>query len=154
MEEIKNLLTKEGKAELQKELKNLIEVERPKVIADIKEARERGDLSENAEFDAARDRQGQIEGRINEIKTILENTEVVKKSTSSKVRVGSTVTIQNMKTNKSDTYSIVGSLEANPMEGKISNESPVALAILGQEKGALVQVQVAKKYKVKIMEVK
>ncbi|MCK5946055.1 MAG: transcription elongation factor GreA [Mycoplasmataceae bacterium] len=154
MELEKNLLTKEGKKELNVELKNLIDVERPQVIADIKEARERGDLSENAEFDAARDKQGQIEGRINEIKAILENSKVVTKVKSSKVRVGSTVKIQNMKTNKTMEYAIVGSLEADPMAGKISNESPVAVAILGQEKGATVQVQVAKKYKIKIVEIK
>lgn len=153
--ENKNIITKEGLAELKAELKNLIEVERPKVIEEIAEARAQGDLSENAEFDAARERQGQVEDRIKEIEAIIENSQVLNsRSKTSKVRVGSEVTIEDLKTKDKDTYLIVGSLEANPFENKISNISPVALAILDKEEGDVVTVDVSPKYDVKIIKVK
>ena len=126
MIEQQNLLTKEGKAILKKELKTLVEIERIKVIADIKEARARGDLSENAEFDAAREKQGQIEGRISEIEIILKNSKIVNttaENKTGKVRIGSKVTIQKLKDLTKAEYTIVGSLETNPFEKKISNES-------------------------------
>ena len=151
-----NILTKEGLKNLKAEQKNLIEIERPKVIEEIKEARAQGDLSENAEFDAARQKQGEIEDRILEIEGILENTKVVTSSSSasSKVRVGSEVTVQELKKSEKETYTIVGTLEANPFESKISNQSPLALALLGFEKGAVVKVLAKRKYDVKIISVK
>lgn len=153
----KNLLTKEGKLNLKNELKSLVEIERAKVIADIKEARERGDLSENAEFDAARDKQAQIEGRISEIENILNNSQTVNttaKNTTGKVRVGSKVVIKKLKDSKESEYTIVGSLETNPFEKKISNESPMAQALLGKEKGDKVTVIAKVNYQVQIVSVK
>ena len=150
-----NILTKEGLKNLKAEQKNLIEIERPKVIEEIKEARAQGDLSENAEFDAARQKQGEIEDRILEIDGILENTKIVTSASSStKVRVGSVVTIQDLKKNEKETYTIVGTLEANPFESKISNQSPLAMALLGFEKGATVKVLAKTKYDVKIVSIK
>jgi len=151
----KTIITREGLVELKAELKNLIEVERPAVIEEIAEARAQGDLSENAEFDAAREKQGQVEDRIKEIEAIIDNSQVVNsRSKTSKVRVGSEVTIKDLKTNEKETYAIVGSLEANPFENKISNVSPVALAILDKEEGDVVTIEVSPKYDVKIMKVK
>lgn len=153
--ENQNIITKEGLAELKAEIKHLIEVERPKVIEEIAEARAQGDLSENAEFDAAREKQGQVEDRIKEIEAILANSKVLNSRVKSKkVRIGSEVTIQSLKDKEKETYQIVGSLEANPFENKISNISPVATAILDKEEGDVVTIDVSSKYDVKIIKVK
>ena len=153
--ENQNIITKEGLAELKIEIKHLIEVERPKVIQEIAEARAQGDLSENAEFDAAREKQGQVEDRIKEIEAIIANSKVLNSRVkSSKVRIGSKVIIEDIKAKSQETYQIVGSLEANPFENKISNISPVALAILNKEEGDVVSVDVTPKYDVKIIKVK
>ncbi|WKX02311.1 transcription elongation factor GreA [Candidatus Mycoplasma mahonii] len=152
----KNILTKEGQRELKDELKFLIDIERPKVIEAIKDARALGDLSENAEFDAARQKQGEIESRIKNIDAIIQNSEIVKKNALSayKVSVGSSVTIEIVSTKVKEAYIIVGTLETNPFEGKISNKSPLAKAILGMEKGDVATVLSSKKYKVKILSIK
>ncbi len=152
--EEKNILTKAGLKELKDEHKNLINIERPKVIEEIKDARGQGDLSENAEFDAARERQGQIEDRISEIESIIQNSKVLSgSSTSTKVRVGSEVTIEDLKAGKKITYTIVGTLETDPFQGKISNQSPLAQAILGLEKGDTAKVNTSPKYDVKVVKV-
>ena len=151
----KNILTKEGFKNLKAEMKTLIEIERPKVISEIKEARAQGDLSENAEFDAARQKQGEIEDRIKEIEGILENAKVLTATNNSnKVRVGSVVTVQELKKDTKETYTIVGTLEADPFEGMISNKSPLAMALLGFEKGDVVKVYAKTKYDVKIVSIK
>ena len=131
-----SIITKDGLKELNNELKNLIDVERPKVIQEIKEAREQGDLSENSEFDAARQRQGQIEDRISEIERIITSSHVIKtKATNTKiVSIGSKIEVEIGKTTHS--YQIVGPLEADPFEGKISNVSPLGTALLGKKTGA------------------
>ncbi len=154
MEKNLNILTKEGKVKLQEELKRLVESERPKVITELAEARAQGDLSENAEFDAAREKQGQIEDRIREIESILENSKLIR--TSSKkdmVRIGSQVEIEDQRTKNKKIVKIVGRQEANPFEGKVSNESPLAKALLGSSKGDVVVVEVEKKYKVKVVSI-
>jgi len=152
----KKIITKDGLVALKKELKELIEIKRPAVIADIKEAREQGDLSENAEFDAAREKQGQIEDRIKVIEEIIETSEVV--STSRKggkvVTVGSTVTIINLKNGKEFEYQIVGTLEADPFKNKISNVSPLAEAIIDKKIGERVTVLTQPKYDVEIKSIK
>lgn len=166
-EQVKTIITKEGKKKLEIELKNLIEVERPQAIIEIKEARSQGDLSENAEYDAARERQGKIEDRIREITIILENSQVLSinhssnnktKSNGEKVKIGSEVTIEHINNdNKAKKYQIVGTLEANPFAepiAKISNESPLAKAILNRVKNDVVTVDGLKKYEVKIVEIK
>ncbi|CAM9148232.1 transcription elongation factor GreA [Mycoplasma todarodis] len=154
MEKNLNMLTKEGKAKLQEEIKRLVEVERPKVIAELAEARAQGDLSENAEFDAAREKQGQIEDRIREIESILENSKLIKASSKKDmVRIGSQVELEDQRTKNTKTVKIVGRQEANPFEGKVSNESPLAKAVLGTSKGDIVTVEVENKYKVKVVSI-
>lgn len=155
MEENKVVVTKEGKEELQKEYDYLVQVERAKVIEDLKAARAQGDLSENADYDAARDRQGKVEARIKELDYMLNNLEIIKdtKSKTKTVKLGSTVTIETMDEHSVDTYTIVGTVEADPFNAKISNETPLAIALLDQKVGDIVTVNVAKLYKVKILEI-
>ncbi len=164
-EQIKTIITQEGKKKLEEELKNLVEIERPQAILEIKEARAQGDLSENAEYDAARERQGKIEDRIREITIILENLQVLstnhsahhKKSSLEKVVIGSEVMIEHLKQQTTKSYQIVGTLEADPFAkpiAKISNESPLAKAILNRYKNDIVTVEGLKKYDIKIIEIK
>ena len=150
----KNIITKQGLDELKIELKNLVEVERPKVIEEIKDARALGDLSENAEFDAARQRQGEIEDRVREIENIIENSVVQRTKTKSKTAgFGSEITFQDLSDKSKSTVTIVSSLEADPFEGKISDKSPLGIALVGSEEGDLAVVEVAKKYEIKITKI-
>lgn len=155
-----NTLTKEGKAQLEAELKRLVEIERPQVIQDIKDARAQGDLSENAEFDAAREKQGTIEDRIREIETILQNSQVISSRTSTKkVVIGSTVVFENLNLAKKGASNnievqIVGSLETNPFKNKVSNTCPLGKALLNRLVGDEVRVDVKKEYRVRIVEIK
>jgi len=145
-------LTKEGVSKLEAEYRHLLDVERPNVTKELVEARALGDLSENADYDAAREAQGRIEARIQEIESILSNYELIKeKGTPKSVQVGSYVTIKMIDFDETDKYEIVGTIEANPLENKISNESPLAKAILGHKIGEVVEVEVAKPYKVEIL---
>ena len=135
-------LTKEGLAELQEELDDLKQNVRPEVISQIKEARAQGDLSENAEYHAARDRQGHVEARIKELEYLIDNATMIDEDKkSSVVQVGSTVEIRYIADNEVETYYIVGSTEADPFENKISNESPIAKGIMGKKKGAIVTIE-------------
>ena len=133
----KNILTYEGLKALEDELHDLKVNRRREVAQKIKEAREQGDLSENAEYDAAKEEQRDIELRIEEIDKILKNAEVVvdEDIDSSVINVGCTVKIKEME------YKIVGSTEANSLQGKISNESPVGKALIGAQKGDTVEVE-------------
>ena len=145
-------LTKEGVTKLESEYRHLLDVERPNVTKELVEARALGDLSENADYDAAREAQARIEARIQEIEVILSNYELIKeKGTTKSVQVGSHVTIKMIDFDEIDKYEIVGVIEANPLENKISNESPLAKAVLGHKIGDIVEVEVAKPYKVEIM---
>ncbi len=139
----KNILTYEGLKALEDELHDLKVVRRREVAQKIKEAREQGDLSENAEYDAAKEEQRDIELRIEEIDKILKNAEVVvdEDIDSSVISVGCTVTIKDLEFNEEMEYKIVGSTEANSLQGKISNESPVGKALLGAQKGDTVEVE-------------
>ena len=135
-------LTKEGLAELQAELDDLKQNVRPEVIGQIKEARAQGDLSENAEYHAARDRQGQVEARIKELEYLIDNATIIEDNAKSNtVQVGSTVEIKYIADNETETYYIVGSTEADPFENKISNESPIAQGIMGKKKGTIVTIE-------------
>lgn len=154
MENTKILLSKEAIKELKDELKILLEVKRPEVIQEIKDAREQGDLSENAEYDAARDKQAQIEDRIAEIEHTLENAEEIKTNKKDIVTIGSVVVLKNKFSNSKETYSIVSTYETDPFENKISNKSPLALSLLGKSKGDLVTVDAPTKYEVEILEIK
>lgn len=131
-------LTKEGVDELTKELEQLI-AERGPVAEKIKTAREFGDLSENAEYQSARQDQERLEARIAEIEHILNNVEVIAKPRGdSKVQLGSTVTLKNGTTKK---FQVVGTVEADPLEGKISDESPIGQALLGKKVGDAVEIK-------------
>ena len=124
-------ITEEGRKELEAELEEL-KGRRGEIADKIAEARDYGDLSENAEYDSAREEQGLVETRIAEIEDILVNAEIIKVKKSSKVHVGSTVEIKSDKTAK---YTIVGPVEADPMNGKISNESPLGVALMDKAVG-------------------
>ncbi|MFN4025019.1 MAG: transcription elongation factor GreA [Hyphomonas sp.] len=130
-------MTAEGHAALQAELKVLKSVERPSIIAAISEARSHGDLSENAEYHAAKEKQSFIEGRISELDDKLARADIidVSKLSGTKVRFGATVTIMDVDTEEEQTYKIVGEDEADVKRGKISVTSPIARALIGKEEG-------------------
>lgn len=142
MEVKKNILTYEGLTKLEKELHDLKVIRRKEVAAKIKEAREQGDLSENAEYDAAKDEQRDIEARIEDIESILKNAEVVDEDEVdlNTIGIGCKVTILDKEMKEEMTFKIVGSTEANSLQGKISNESPVGQALIGHKKGETVSV--------------
>ena len=150
----KILLTKEAIKELKEELKILIEVKRPEVIQEIVDARAQGDLSENAEYEAAREKQGLIEDRIAEIEKTLENAQEIKTSKKDIISIGSVVTIKNKFSNQKETYSIVSTYESDPFENKISNKSPLALSLIGKSKGDVVIVEAPTKYEIEILDIK
>ena len=133
-------LTQEGLDELKNELDNLINVKRPENIQAIKEARSLGDLSENAEYDAARNEQAQVEARIKELEFKLEHCQVMDGASKETVSVGSNVTLNYIDDDEEEEYAIVGSMEADPFANKISNESPIGKAILGHRAGEIVNV--------------
>lgn len=134
-------LTEEGLNALKKELDELINVKRPANIESIKEARALGDLSENAEYDAARNEQAQIENRIKELEKMMENVILIKDIDTDSVGIGNVVKIKYVDDDDEDEYKIVGSQEADPFEGKISNESPIAAALLDHKVGDTVTVE-------------
>ena len=134
------LLTSEGFLELETQLNNLKSVDRPRIIEAIKEARAQGDLSENADYDAARDEQAKIEARIQELEYMLEHAKIIEKVSGDTVSVGTTVTLQYIDDEDEEVYSIVGALEADPFENKISNESPIGKAIMDRKVGDVISV--------------
>ncbi len=132
-------LTKEGITELEEELKGLV-AQRGPVAERIRSARELGDLTENAEYVAAREEQERVEGRIAEIENVLQNAEVIKKPKGdSKVQLGSKVTLKN--NGKTKEFQVVGTVEADPLSGKISDESPIGQALLGKAVGDEVEIK-------------
>lgn len=138
-------MTSAGAERLREELKQLKTVARPNVISAIEEARKHGDLKENAEYHAAKEQQGFIEGRIQEIEHKLSHAQIIDLSNiknNGKVVFGSVVTLVNLDTEQEMIYQIVGEDEANLKEGKISNTSPIAKAIIGKNKGDVVEVLV------------
>ena len=148
-------LTDEGFLEIETELNELKNVRRPAVIKALKEARALGDLSENADYDAARAEQAQVEGRIQELEKIMENVEIIENADTSKVGLGTTVKIKYADDDDDiEEYRIVGSKEADPSNNKISNESPLAVAIFGAKVGEVRSVESPNgKYDVEIMEI-
>ena len=135
------LLTSEGYLELETELNNLKSDDRPRIIEAIKEARAQGDLSENADYDAARDEQAKIEARIQELEYMLEHAKIIEKAKGDRVEVGTTVTVKYVDDDEEEVYSIVGSMEADPFENKISNESPIGKAIMNKKVGETISVE-------------
>lgn len=154
----KILLTKEKAAEIKKELERLIQEERPKVIKAIQEAREQGDLSENADYDAAKNRQAEIEAKIKELEYQVNFAEIIDESKSkkavNKVKVGTKVKILDLSDNETYEYAIVGEVEADPDQDKISNVSPLAMAVIDHSEDEIVEIKgVEKPYKVKILKI-
>lgn len=147
-------LTEEGLAELKKELDFLKLEKRPEIIAALKDARAQGDLSENAEYDAARNEQAQIEAKIHELEVMIESAVIIKEISTDVVSIGTKVTIKYIDDNEEEEYSIVGSQEADPFNNKISNVSPIATAIMGKRVGDKVLVDSPNgKYEVQITKI-
>lgn len=139
----KKIITSAGLKKLEAELEDLKVNQRREIAQKIKEAREQGDLSENAEYDAAKDEQREIEARIEEIESILKNAEAAptRGVDQTKVNIGSAVRIRDLETDELIDYTIVGSTEANSLKGFISNESPVGAALLGHKKSDVVEIE-------------
>lgn len=150
--EPKVLLTEEGLKRLKEEYDDLINVKRQDVTEKIARAREFGDLSENSEYDTAREEQSFIEGRIMELEEILTHAKLIEKTSENKVGIGSKVKV--MSDGTTDEYIIVSSVEANPMEGKISIDSPVGKALLGSKVGDEVKIKTNIEASYKVLEVK
>ena len=156
MEAKKNILTYEGLRKYEEELQDLKVVKRREVAEKIKEAREQGDLSENAEYDAAKDEQRDIEARIEELEKILKNAEVVDEDEVDLevINIGCRVKILDVEYNDELEYKIVGSTEANSLKGKISNESPVGKALIGKKVGEVITVETqAGTFQYKVLEI-
>lgn len=133
-------LTANGYLEVENELNKLREEDRPRIIQAIKEARAQGDLSENADYDAARNEQAQVEARIKELEYMIEHAVIIEEAPKDVVGLGSTVEIEYVDDGDTDEYKIVGSLEADPFENKISDESPIGAALFGKKVGDIVKV--------------
>ena len=147
-------LTEQGLQEIKDELEYLKLEKRPEVIKALKEARALGDLSENAEYDAARNEQAIVESRIKELEVMVEKAEIISAVNTNVVSIGTKVKIEYVDDNEQEEYSIVGSKEADPFANKISNESPIAKAIIGKKVGNIVSVESPNgKYDVKIIEI-
>ena len=150
-------LTKKGKKELEEEYQNLINVVRDEVKQQLAEARAQGDLSENADYDAARYRQAQVESRIKEIENILANAVIIDeeggKRKGNKVALGTTVTIKFLNTGKEEKYMIVGTVESDPFNHKISNQCALGVALIGKGLGDIVEVKGKVDYQVEIVKI-
>ncbi len=159
MTQKKILVTQQGYDELLKEQDHLIHVVRNEVIKELQEARAQGDLSENADYDAARDHQARVEARIRELEIMLSNVELIDETKLTKstktVSLGSTVRILDLSSNEEEEYTIVGSVEADPLNGKLSNVAPLAVALLDHKVGSTVEIEnVEEPYQVKILEIR
>ena len=154
MDEKKIYLTEEGLNELKNELDYLKLEKRPEIINALKDARALGDLSENAEYDAARSEQASTEARIKELEKMLENVEIISDVKTDSVALGTKVKLEYVGDDETDEFSIVGSKEADPFSNKISNESPISQAILGHKVGDIVNVISPNgEYQVKVVEI-
>ena len=155
----KVVLTKAGKEELERELRELIDNTREEVKRQLAEARAQGDLSENADYDAARNRQAEVEGRIKELENILSSAEIIddEVKTSKKgnrIALGSTVSIRFVENGKEGKYMIVGTVESDPFNNKISNACPLGEALIGKVVGDIVEVKGPKNsYKVEVLKI-
>ncbi|HWI50352.1 MAG TPA: transcription elongation factor GreA [Rummeliibacillus sp.] len=135
-------MTAAGKQKLEEELDYLITTKRKEVVERIKIARGFGDLSENSEYDAAKDEQGFVEGRISLLQTMIRNAMIIEEGTSASdiVTIGRTVTFKELPDEDEESYTIVGSAEADPFEGRISNDSPIAKGLMGNKVGDRVKI--------------
>ena len=153
----KTQLTKEGKKRLDEEYETLINVTRDEVKKQLEEARAQGDLSENADYDAARNRQAEVEGRIKQIENILANYVLIdeegSKKKTNKIALGSTVTIRFLNNGKEEQFMIVGTIESDPFNHKISNASPLGEALIGKTVGEIVEVKGKINYQVEVLKI-
>lgn len=153
----KTQLTKEGKKRLEQEYETLINVTRDEVKKQLEEARAQGDLSENADYDAARNRQAEVEGRIKEIENILANYVLIDeeggKKKTNKIALGSTVTIRFLNNGREEQFMIVGTIESDPFNHKISNASPLGEALIGKTVGEIVEVKGKVNYQVEVLKI-
>ncbi len=133
-------ITEEGYAEVEKEYQNLKDVLIPANIQALQDARSQGDLSENADYDAARDEQARLDARLKELEYIKKNHKIIEVDKSKKVSIGKNVNITYIDLNKTYDFAIVGTIEADPINGKISSESPLGKALIGAKKGDIVTV--------------
>ncbi len=145
-------LTSEGRDQLTAEKKKLIDIDRPEVIEQLKAARAQGDLSENADYDAARNKQAEVEARIKEIENILANAKIVKDQSKSDktIALGSVVSFTNLNDKSVKEIKIVGTVEADPFKNLVSNQSPVGIALLGHKVGDIVTVKVKQSFDIRI----
>ena len=147
-------ITKDGLNELKSELDELKMVKRPEILQALKEAKALGDLSENAEYDSARDEQAVTEARIKELEYMIENAKIIVNKVTDKVEIGNKVKIEYLSDKETDVYTIVGSTEADPFANKISNESPIAKAIMNKKIGEVAMVASPNgEYQIKILEI-
>lgn len=156
MSEKETFVTEEGLQKLQDEFDHLVTVKRKEIVTKIKEARAHGDLSENSEYDSARDEQAFVESRITQLEKIIRNAKIIDatKEENDVVSIGKKVIFQEIPDGDREEYKIVGSAESDPASGKISNDSPMAKALLGSRKGEQIMIQTpAGEMKVKIIEV-
>lgn len=154
MQEVKYQLTKERYEAFKEERQQLIKIERPLILKEIEESRSFGDLSENADYDAARTRQGKIEGRILEIEYILNNSEIIEFSTNSKVvSLGNYVKLEDLLFKETIVLRLVGQFEGKPLDGVVTLDSPIAQAIIGHKVGDKVIVKAKTPYEVAIVEI-
>ena len=154
MEENNIFITEEGLNELKREYEELVHVTREEVKEDLRAARAQGDLSENADYDAAKNRQAQVEARISELDYQIKNAQIISdKRKDSVVRIGSMVELKELDTNDVHTYRIVGSIEADPLNGLLSNMTPLAEAIMDHKVNDVCEVKVDSPYQVKILKI-
>lgn len=150
----KTKITRAGYNKLEQELRTLLDVTRDEVKSQLAEARAQGDLSENADYDAARDKQAAVEARIKEIEEILATADIIEEvKHTNKVALGSSVTVKVIGTDVEQRYTILGTIESNPFNGVISNICPLGEAIIGKSVGDVVDVKSGKPYKVEILKI-
>lgn len=151
-------ISKEGLEDIQKELRKLLDVEQPAILEQLENARAMGDLSENADYKAAKDKQGEIENRIRQLQEIIRNAEVIKEKKGKKINILNFVTFKDLSTGQIQEVKIVSSIEADPLTDpahmKVSNECPLGLALIGKEVGNTVTVKADTPYEIVILEVK
>jgi len=148
-------VTEQGLEEMKRELEYLQQEKRPAVIEALKEARALGDLSENAEYDAARSEQAEVEAKIANLSQMIENAVVITEAGTDVVSIGNTVEVEYIEDGDKEIYTIVGRTEADPFENKISNESPIANAIMGLKIGEVAKVSSPNgEYEVKVVNIK
>ena len=137
-------MTEEGLRKLQEDIRELESVQRPEISRQIAEARDKGDLSENAEYDAAKEAQGMLEAKIAQLKTLLASARLIDESTigTDEVRIMNKVTLKNLKTKKEMTYTLVSESEADLRSGKIAVNTPIALGLLGKKVGDIAEIEV------------